>query len=354
MDRQGRIVLVNDAYCGFFHRRREDLLGSAGGDIGFDDGIDLLKALGEDSLNTARVSVREGVYVTAKDEHHHIQVGATPCFRADGSRFVVGVVRDVTQQRHAVERIEEAQLAAESASAMKSQFLANMSHEIRSPMNGIIGIAELLADTPLDHEQQGYVQTIERSAQALLGIINDILDFSKIEAGKMELERIPFDPGALAENCAAMVAPRAYEKALSLVVSVDADTPPQLLGDPTRLTQILVNFLTNAVKFTFQGEVVLRVESRAGDDGGVILRFAVSDSGIGISSRQLDRLFMPFMQADASTTRRYGGTGLGLSICKRLAELMDGGIGPTAGKARVRTFWVELPFGPGSSGRIRA
>jgi CheY-like chemotaxis protein len=211
-------------------------------------------------------------------------------------------------------------------------------------MNGIIGIADLLEDTHLDQEQQNFVHTIQQSAHTLLGLINDILDFSKIDAGKLELEHIAFDPLKIAESCVAIVAPRAYEKKLSLVCHTAPDLPRAVLGDPSRITQILLNLLNNAIKFTPQGEVVLRVECEAEEGAAVRLRFAVADTGIGIAAGQTDRLFEPFTQADASTSRHFGGTGLGLSICKRLAELMGGRIGVDSREKLGSTFWVTLPF----------
>ncbi|MBS1227628.1 MAG: putative hybrid sensor and regulator [Proteobacteria bacterium] len=271
----------------------------------------------------------------------------------DQSKGSVWIIDDITVEHAAADEMRRARALAEDAARMKSDFLANMSHEIRTPMNAIIGMAYLALKADPTPRLRDYLGKIQSSSQLLLGIINDILDLSKIEAGKMVVERTDFDLDQVLSNVTNLIADKAASKGLELIIDVGEDVPTNLIGDPLRLGQILVNYANNAVKFTEHGEIEISIALAPPVDDDVVLRFAVRDTGIGLSEEQRTRLFKNFEQADSSTTRKYGGSGLGLVIAKQLAEMMGGEVGVDSELGRGSTFWFTARLGR-SAAKVRS
>jgi PAS domain S-box-containing protein len=337
-DAEDRLVLCNERYKDYYPLSREAIVPGAR----FEDIIRAGAERGEYSAAVGRVDE----WVAERLEQHRRAESPIEQRHADGRWLKiserrtpdggrVGVRVDITE-------LKEAQARAESASRAKGEFLATMSHEIRTPINGVLGIADLLLGTGLDPEQRHYVQTIEQSGRTLVHILNDVLDDAKIEAGKLELESSPFDLSRIVDEAAALVAPRAAEKGIELIVHYAPDAPHHLVGDAGRIHQVLINLIGNAIKFTDRGHVRVRVAGERWERGAARIRIDVQDTGIGIPEEIARRLFQPYTQADSSTTRRFGGTGLGLFICRRLVEVMGGEIGLESSAGEGSVFSVTL------------
>ncbi len=326
----GTLTFVNGAYCRFYGRKRAELIGQPFAGIASSSKIPWNS---DPAVQTYEQEIKTATGTTWLQwivREIHDQEGRIAEYQA--------VAHDVTARKMAEVALLRAKEAAEAANRAKGEFLAIVSHEIRNPISGVIGFANILGDTRLSDEQREYVNLIRNSGDSLLFLINDILDFSKIEAGKIELENQPYSPRTCIQEVVAFFGPKAAASNLLLDTQVAPDVPSVVTGDVYRLRQILINLVGNAVKFTRQGGVTIKLEAVPPDDlsDTLLLRFTVIDTGIGIAADQVGKLFKPFAQADASTQRKYGGTGLGLIICKRLTELMGG------------TIWVESAPGAGS------
>ncbi|MEM9983795.1 MAG: response regulator [Bacteroidota bacterium] len=346
-DKFGRIEWVNEAFECISGYRLEEVKGKKPRDLlqGPDTDPTTIKLIAEALQNHQPVST-EILNYHKDGTPYWIDMKINPVFNSDGEleRFIA-IENDITERKQAEGALKQAKEVAETAAQAKSDFLATMSHEIRTPMNAVIGMTGLLLDTGLSDEQREYAETIRVSGDNLLTVINDILDFSKIDSGKLELEQQPFMIHETIEDVLDLMSTKARDKHLELVYEMDPSVPPQIVSDPTRISQVLVNLVGNALKFTHEGEVVVKVEKLAHTDQATTLQFGVSDTGIGIPPEKMERLFKPFSQVDASTTRKYGGTGLGLAICRMLVELMGGRIWVESEEGKGTTFFFTIEVG---------
>jgi PAS domain S-box-containing protein len=347
-DTQMRYLAYSQTWITEQGLEEQSIIGCSHYDI-FPDIPERWQAEHQRALQGEVISVSEDVWERADGTKVYLRWAIHPWYHPDGE--VGGIV--IATDR--INELVEAREAALEAARLKSQFLANMSHEIRTPMNGVLGMAGLLLQTPLTPQQLEYASTIRSSAEHLLTVINDILDFSKLEAGEMQLENIDFELDSCIESVVDVLAAQAHEKGLELALWISSDVPKLLKGDPNRLRQILLNLVGNAVKFTEVGQVLVKVSVSRGlgteEDAGETqlpthIRFEVTDTGIGISAEDQEKLFQSFSQVDASTTRQYGGTGLGLVICKQLVELMEGEIGVESVLNQGSKFWFTASFDP--------
>ncbi|MFM8769976.1 MAG: PAS domain-containing protein, partial [Rubrivivax sp.] len=341
-DADGVYQTCNPRFEQFFGADEADILGKTDYDFVSKELADFFRAHDRAAMEHGG-SVNEEELTFARGGHRGIfETVKTPTFDASGRLLgVLGVAREITERKILEQTLQHAKQAAEAAAQAKGSFLANMSHEIRTPMNAIIGLTDLALRTSLTPRQQDYLGKVHVAAHSLLGILNDILDLSKIESGKLTLERIPFSLDDVLDGIATVLAVQVEERGLELLFSRAPDVPTQLMGDPLRLSQVLTNLTNNAKKFTEHGDIVVSTEVVARNGQEVTLRFAVRDSGIGMTPEQMAKLFQPFSQADDSTTRRFGGTGLGLAISRQIVELMGGRIWADSQPGQGSTFSFE-------------
>ncbi len=343
-----KMIYVNDAVCNIYGYSREEILqiGSFIDILPEDEKPKLMERLKQrmsrermQSSGETRVQRKDGRIIDIEYTVRNIVI--------DGHKQMLSIIRDITQKKLSEDQLRQERERAESAEIAKKigeQFLANMSHEIRTPMNAIVGFTDVILKTPLSAEQSQYLDAIKTSGNNLLVIINDILDFSRMRSGKIPIEHRGFKLSKIVSNCVELMHPKATEKGIEIFAEVDRNIPDNLIGDATRLNQVLLNLTANAIKFTSKGEVVIRVKLLSDVDDFVSLEFAVSDTGIGIPEEKLSTIFEAFTQANNDTARRYGGTGLGLAIVKQLAEIQGGSVSVASKEGKGSCFYFKIQY----------
>jgi len=364
-DASSRMILMNPASEQLFGYRFEELNEGDYSALHAPEDVSAFRARDLEAFTSrAQIDYEESVWNPVLGEQRQLRTFKKPVYDEQGQpAYLICMCLDISESKHAehalrelnehleervaqrTAQLEEARKIAEEASQAKGQFLANMSHEIRTPMNGVIGMAYLALKTELDPRQRDYLEKIRFAGEHLLRIIDDILDFSKIEAGKLEIEQVDFAIEHVLQTLNTVVAPKASSKGLTLQFDVDEHLPKVLRGDPLRLGQVLINYANNAIKFSENGAIEIKIRKVLADDSQCLLRFEVRDHGIGLSDDEQGKLFQSFQQADTSTTREYGGTGLGLAICKQLAQLMGGEVGVDSAPGQGSTFWFTARLG---------
>jgi two-component system, sensor histidine kinase and response regulator len=346
VDHRGRAFDMNAAFCSMLGYTGEELRRTSFIDYTHPDDAghnwELFQEMLAGKRNYYQIEKR---YYKKDGTAIWVRLTASAVFQSSGEfAFCIGMAEDISERKHAEEQLHQAKADAEAANRSKSEFLANMSHEIRTPMNGIIGLTELALDTPLNEEQRDYLEGVKSSADSLLTILNDVLDFSKIEAGKLSLDATELSVTRILDEVLAGLSVQGRRKGLDIRHHIGADVPACVIGDPTRLKQILWNLVGNAIKFTAEGSVLIDVQLESQLETDVLLRFRVVDTGIGIPEARQQAIFHAFTQADGSITRRYGGTGLGLAIVSRLVQLMGGAVSLESKAGEGSTFHFTARF----------